>query len=206
MEYKISLNEDKKDSILKETKQKIILIQLIYGIIIAFLLSSPFIFINQFALFVLISILIAIGITIMFSHNALKTIDRSHEEIIVKDESFTFSFVDNNKSYHNSKFLNGDIWERDEVEFHFKDIKKIEVNHSYNLIIIYGPMDFRLFKDYQRKIIKKVLRVDTPKNCVVLTNAYEEMEQFVRYISNETKLPLSHVYLPVPMKKYEKII
>lgn len=206
MEYKITVNEEKRDSVLKATKQKIIFIQLIYGAFIASLISLPFIIVKMFWLFILMFLLVTAGITLFLSHSAFKTINTSHEEITVKDDSFTFSFIDHNKSYHKNVVPSGEVHERDEVEFYFKDIKKVEVNHNYNLVIIYGPMDFRLFKDYHRKIIKKVLRVDKPKNYLVLTGIYDEMEQFVRYVSNETGLPLTHVYLPGPMKSYKRII
>lgn len=168
----------------------------------ALILLSPAMIWIKPVIYLMVSLMVGFAVStilIIPVYNSLKTTD---ETITILNDGFKITFLDRTK-YPKEKLQ--EVRERDEVEFKFDEITRIEINRSNGIIYIFGPMNTRLYKDYERNSIKKTKKIDDEKNYWMILPIFKEDEQFARFISNKTHLMINYHLINFPLRYNRKL-
>lgn len=196
MKYKLTANNEDRVKIIKDYYIKIAVTNFIYAFIFSFTILSPLLFFKLFLPYLFSSLGLTLSSAILLTLPALRIIKSSNETIEIFEDCFKYSFVDLNKPFRIKP--NGEIYEREEIEMKFSHIEKIEINHFFNFLTVYGQMDYRTYADYEDKKLKMTLKMDGEKNKWTIVPIFDEIEQFSRYLLNNSGSQMVHVNFPLP--------
>lgn len=193
MDYVLKVNKEEKPKVIKDIYLKTAVIHLLLSLVVSLVATSILLLWIPFSQYILTTMVITLILSLYTTLPVFQSMNINHEEIWVEEEEFSYSYA-YNKGLPGEENISAK--EKEEFTIRFDEIRKIEINHIYNTITIYGPMTKRIYNDYENNRIRKMMQIENPKNHCTILPVFDEVEQFARFVSNKSGKTLMHVRYP----------